>query len=380
VESTAVLFSGTAIIGEIPDSGILPARFRFSQARLPADESPALQLIHQTAIKCWDFMHARATIGCMGIHHKMVLPFAQRSLARLALGLLFLLSFVISAVSISGDKTLAFVHKERALQPGEAILLEAHSARPLKQLAAKAFGRKFPTFAENGNLQWTGLVGIDLETKPGRYTVTLNGIDTGGNSVAARDVLTVIAKKFPTRELTVDEKYVTPPADLLARIQRERERVNGIFASLSPKRFWNGPFRVPVPGKVISAFGKRSVYNGQPRSPHAGTDFRGATGTPIRAPNAGKVVLAANLYYSGNTIILDHGLGLYSYFGHMSAFSVKEGDLVQSGQVIGKVGATGLVTGPHLHWTVRLVGSRIDPLSLVNILGDAGADTSVKPN
>ena len=127
---------------------------------------------------------------------------------------------------------------------------------------------------------------------------------------------------------------------------------------------------VPVPGEVISAFGKRSVYNGQPRSPHRGADFRGATGTPIRAPNAGKVVLASDLYYTGNTVILDHGLGLYSYFGHMSAISVEEGALVQTGEIVGKVGATGLVTGPHLHWTVCLVGVRIDPLSLVDILAN----------
>jgi murein DD-endopeptidase MepM/ murein hydrolase activator NlpD len=122
---------------------------------------------------------------------------------------------------------------------------------------------------------------------------------------------------------------------------------------------------------VISAFGKRTVYNGQPRSPHTGVDFRGAVGTPIRSPNAGRVVLAENIYYSGNTVILDHGLGLYSYFGHMSAFSVKSGDHVETGAIIGKVGATGRATGPHLHWTVRLIMARVDPLSLVKILSNS---------
>jgi murein DD-endopeptidase MepM/ murein hydrolase activator NlpD len=257
----------------------------------------------------------------------------------------------------------------RSLQPGEIVLLEVESSRPLRQLRAVAFGHEFPCYLDGSGPRWTGLVGIDLDTKPGRYAVKVSGSDIDGKPVASEDTLTITAKKFPTRELTVDEKFVNPPASVMARIKEESERVRAIFDAVSVQRYWHGPFRVPVPGPAISEFGKRSIYNGQPRSPHTGTDFQGATGTPIQAPNAGKVVLAANLYYSGNTIILDHGQGLYSYFGHLSAFSVRAGDQVNSGDVVGKVGATGLVTGPHLHWSVRLVGTRVDPLSLISVLG-----------
>jgi murein DD-endopeptidase MepM/ murein hydrolase activator NlpD len=267
------------------------------------------------------------------------------------------------------DEPLILTHKQRSLQPGEVILFESQSSRPLKQMLLKAFSREFPAFSEDGGLNWAALVAIDLDTKPGRYGVELFGVDRDGKHLAGSSVLAVAAKKFPTRRLMVEEKYVSPPADVLARIEAERERVNGIFAATTPERLWQGPFLLPVPGSVISGFGKRSVYNGRPRSPHAGVDFRGAAGTPIRAPNAGIVVLAANLYYSGNTVILDHGLGLYSYLGHMSHFSVREGDRVQSGDIVGKIGATGVVTGPHLHWTVRLIASRIDPLSLVYLFG-----------
>jgi murein DD-endopeptidase MepM/ murein hydrolase activator NlpD len=186
--------------------------------------------------------------------------------------------------------------------------------------------------------------------------------------MTARKSIKVIAKKFPARRLTVDEKFVTPPEETLARIEKERERMSTIFASVTPEKFWGGPFQIPVPGKVISAFGKRNFYNGKPRAPHSGADFEGAAGTAIRAPNAGRVVLAEDLYYSGNTIILDHGLGLYSYLAHLSEFFVKGGDQVKTGELIGKVGATGRVTGPHLHWTVRLIATRVDPLSLVSIL------------
>jgi len=302
----------------------------------------------------------------------MIVPPSISCVGRCANRFIIPLLFFVFALSIraSGaqETSITLIHKERSLQPGEAILLQARSSRPLKQLRAEAFGRVYPAFTEDEGITWTGLVGIDLETKPGRYKVTLLGADEDGKSVATHDMLAVKDKKFPTRELTVEPKYVTPPADVMARINEERVSVDRIFHSTTPKKLWNGSFLLPVPGEVISAFGKRSVYNGQPGSPHRGTDFRGATGTAIKAPNAGKVVLASGLYYTGKTVILDHGLGLYSYFGHMSAVSVKEGAFVQTGEIVGKVGATGMVTGPHLHWTVCLVGVRIDPLSLVDIL------------
>jgi murein DD-endopeptidase MepM/ murein hydrolase activator NlpD len=265
----------------------------------------------------------------------------------------------------------------RSLRPGEIVILHAVSARPLEALRAEAFGREFPFFAEGNGLRWTGLLGIDLETKPGRYAVTLHGKDTAGADIAGRDTLVVAARTFPTRQLTVDEKFVTPPQTELARIREEAERVRAIFDTVTPQRYWRGAFDVPVPGPPISEFGKRNIYNGQPRSPHAGTDFKGASGTPVRAPNAGKVVLAAALYYSGNTVILDHGMGLYSYFGHLSSFSTEQGAVVGTGALLGKVGATGVVTGPHLHWSVRLVGTRVDPMSLLGLLGKKGTAGAV---
>jgi murein DD-endopeptidase MepM/ murein hydrolase activator NlpD len=278
-----------------------------------------------------------------------------------------------SSTGAEADQKLRVLHRERSLQPGEAVLIEAESARPLLRVSTGAFGREFPMMLTEGGLKGTGLLGIDLETQPGRYPLKVTALSADGETFALEETLIVTGKEFPTRRLNVEEKYVSPSPAVLARIRREREMVDAIFASLTPEQIWDGPFRMPVPGAVISEFGKRSIYNGQSRSPHAGVDFRGRTGTPVRAPNAGRVVLAASLYYSGKTIIIDHGMGLYSYFGHMSAFSVKNGEMVRINQVIGKIGATGLVTGPHLHWTVRLAGTRIDPLSLVKVLSGPAA-------
>ena len=274
---------------------------------------------------------------------------------------------VLSALlALSADLTVS--HRARSLQPGEVALLTVESVRPLRQVRVRAFDRWFPAYAATPPLGWSALVGIDLDTKPGRYVVSVTGLDADGKTVTAEYPLAVAPKQFATRRLTVDEKFVSPPPEAVARIQRESARVRTILDGASTDRLWNGPFALPVPGNPISEFGKRSVYNGQPRRPHAGVDFAGAVGTPVRAPNAGKVVLAADLYYSGNTIILDHGQGLYSYFGHLSALLAREGDTIAAGDVVGRVGATGLVTGPHLHWAVWIAGTRVDPLSLVEIL------------
>jgi murein DD-endopeptidase MepM/ murein hydrolase activator NlpD len=111
------------------------------------------------------------------------------------------------------------------------------------------------------------------------------------------------------------------------------------------------------------------VFNGQPRNPHSGADFLSPSGTPIHAPNAGRVMLARELYFSGNTVVIDHGLGLFSLLAHLSAIDVHEGDRVAADQVVGRVGATGRVTGPHLHWAVRAGAARVDPLSVLALLG-----------
>jgi murein DD-endopeptidase MepM/ murein hydrolase activator NlpD len=126
---------------------------------------------------------------------------------------------------------------------------------------------------------------------------------------------------------------------------------------------------MPVPGAATSSFGRRTILNGEPRGQHTGTDFQAAAGTAVVAPNAGRIALAADHYFPGRTIIIDHGLGVYSYLAHLSEFAVAEGAIVARGQRIGLSGATGRVTGPHLHWTMRFGRARVDPLSLVEVLG-----------
>lgn len=259
---------------------------------------------------------------------------------------------------------LAITRQARAVQPGELVVL---TVTTLAAPHVTAFGRQLGAVQRSPD-SWQVLVGIDLDVKPGRYTVQ---VDTGSSPDAphATYPLVVTARKFATRQLKVDEAFVNPPASVMPRITAEAAMQQQIWNSSADVRLWGGSFIAPVPQPANSAFGTRSVFNGQPRSPHSGADFPSPTGTPILAPNAGRVRLAASLYYTGNTVIVDHGMGLMSMFAHLSAIQVREGDMVATGQTLGLVGATGRVTGPHLHWAVRLGPARIDPLSLLATLG-----------
>ncbi|MBI4458868.1 MAG: M23 family metallopeptidase [Acidobacteria bacterium] len=265
---------------------------------------------------------------------------------------------------------MAISHEARALQPGEVVLLTVHSSAPLKSVVGEVFGKEIPFFPDGDATVWKGLIGIDLGASPKTYPVKVAAVRFDGAKLQSPYGLVVKDKQFPTRRITVQEQFVNPPAEELARIQREEKKVSAIFAAASPQRYWEGSFLRPVPGEATSSFGVRSVLNGQPRSPHSGTDFRAPTGTPVAAPSAGKVVLADNLYFSGNVVILDHGWGMYSYFAHLSRSAISAGDSVTAGQIIGYVGATGRVTAPHLHWSLRLAGARVDPLSLLAVLPD----------
>jgi murein DD-endopeptidase MepM/ murein hydrolase activator NlpD len=176
---------------------------------------------------------------------------------------------------------------------------------------------------------------------------------------------------YPTESLTVDSKYVAPSKADLARIEKDQKRAGAAFALRTARRFAL-PLGAPMPPippnsslPVGGRFGARRVFNGEARSPHGGTDFKAAAGTPVLAVAPGKVVVAEEQYYAGKAVFVDHGDGLISMVFHLSAVAVREGDVVGAGQALGKVGATGRVTGPHLHFALRWRGRRIDPAALL---------------
>ncbi len=276
------------------------------------------------------------------------------------LALLVMLSAVAPApITISA--------KSRSVQPGEIVVLAIRGPEAADHVRIRAFDRDVAAFAD-GDHGWRAIVGIDLDVKPGTYAVT---VESGSGTSRARASYDLIVKPrvFRTRRLTVNEAFVTPPPSEQERIDREAKLLAGVWSAPAAERLWTDPFVRPVPQEANSAFGTRSIFNGKPRNAHGGADFLSPAGTPIHAPGAGRIVIARNLYFSGNTIVIDHGLGLFSMLAHLSAIDVQEGDLVTTRQLLGRVGATGRVTGPHLHWAVRASGARVDPLSLLAMLG-----------
>lgn len=271
---------------------------------------------------------------------------------------------------------LTIAMSARALQPGELIVVRiderAQSAAThadvinLTDVRVAVFGKTVAAFADRG--AWTAVVGIDLEQHPGGYTLTASA-RRGPIEIEASQPLVVLPKRFATRTLTVSPEFVNPPPEAAARIAADAERLNDVYAHSADAPLWRRPFVPPVPQSANSRFGQRSRFNGELRSPHAGTDFMSPAGTPVKAPSAGRVVVARDLYFTGNTVVIDHGLGVFSLFAHMSSIGVHEGDVVKTGDVVGEVGATGRVTGPHLHWAVRLAGARVDPLLFLSALG-----------
>jgi murein DD-endopeptidase MepM/ murein hydrolase activator NlpD len=209
------------------------------------------------------------------------------------------------------------------------------------------------------------VVGIPLNVEPGTRHVTIDA-STG----SYRHNFTVVEKAYPEQHITIaNQQMVTPAARNLERIRREAASMRAQYRRFEPlaEPVQQSPFPMlqPVQGIVSSEFGLRRFYNGEARRPHSGLDIAAAEGTPIVAPAAGRVTLTGDFYFNGNTIFLDHGSGLITMGCHMSKIEVVQGQQVKRGQIIGRVGATGRATGPHLHWSVYLNAERVDPRAAI---------------
>lgn len=274
-----------------------------------------------------------------------------------------------------GQPTLTTAVFARAMQPGEVVRLDVTCVCDGAQPTATAFDTNIALALIPGGDVWRGLIGIDVDTRPGVYPVRIAVSRPAQPPITTTADLPVSAKRFLTRRLRVADDFVDPLAGDLSRIARDAERLEALFKAVTPHA-GDAPFLPPVTDPAITNFGVRSFFNRQPRSPHGGIDYRSPAGTPVAAPGAGRIVLADDLFFTGHTVIIDHGLGLYSVFAHFSTITVVDGDRVPRGAIVGLVGATGRVTGPHLHWGVRLHGARVDPLSLLVALGAPPAGTS----
>jgi murein DD-endopeptidase MepM/ murein hydrolase activator NlpD len=259
---------------------------------------------------------------------------------------------------------------------GTLLLAEIRSEKPLGEVRGRWNDRDVPFWQERGEKTGAAsgdvrnaLLGVDLEKAAGKYEFMVAGHLQGGEPVSCRAVVEVTEGHFATESLTVKKQFVEPNPEQEARAEAETKRLREIYDRVTPERLWNGKFRMPLVGDFKgSNFGKRRILNGRAGSPHSGVDFPAPTGTPVHAAQKGRVVLAEELYFSGNTVIVDHGLGIYTFYCHFSEIDAKVGDEVEAGTVLGKVGATGRVTGPHLHWGLQVEHARVNALDIVKVL------------
>jgi murein DD-endopeptidase MepM/ murein hydrolase activator NlpD len=223
-------------------------------------------------------------------------------------------------------------------------------------LAPTARWGEQPLAVVRDNGRWFALLGIPLNTLPGELEIRVFSGSTAGNRVVPVGI-----RNYPEQRLTLrNQNMVEPNAVELARIDREKEVTDAIKRSFSPSAP-DTAFAPPANGRLSSRFGLRRVFNGQPRAPHGGLDFAVPAGTPVRAPADGTVVNTGNYFFNGNTVLVDHGQGLISAYMHLSKISVSYGQRVKQGEILGNVGATGRATGPHLHWSVILNNTPVDP-------------------
>lgn len=249
------------------------------------------------------------------------------------------------------------------LAQGQVLLVTVPAADADAPLVAELQGRRFRLYRlEPG--RFAGLIAADMGLKPDRYALLVR---TGDGRERERLDLEVVSAAFGRQELTLPKDKVTLDAETLARVEREQQVLLGAMAPVTDAPLWRGGFVVPVEGEVKRTFGLNRVINGEQRSPHSGEDISAPRGAPVVAANHGRVVLAGDYFFSGKSLIVDHGLGVYTMYFHLDEIKAALGDEVEKGALIGTVGATGRATGPHLHWGARINGARVNPFSLIEV-------------
>ena len=282
----------------------------------------------------------------------------QHPVARNKIAFFFFMILLIASSPDSADADSTMKVKQ-----GGIAHLSISPGPSVDSVSGEYRGQVIPFFeTENGT--YTALVGIDFAQKKGTqsFVVTWTQAEKKGRQDFK---LEIDSAAFGVQKLTLPKGKVDLDPPTLARVNKEQALVKSAFAHSQNKKLWQGAFIVPVEGTKQGTFGRRRIINGQARNAHTGEDISAVEGTPIMATNHGRVALVGDFFFNGKSVIIDHGLGLFSMYFHLLDVAVAEGDSVKRADVIGRVGQTGRVTGPHLHWGMRLNEARIDPFALV---------------
>lgn len=256
-----------------------------------------------------------------------------------------------------------------APKEGHAFSIQLHE-RPTGRVPVAVegtFAGRIVRFARYGPRdRWLGMAAVPIgQSDPAVLTLRMRFEDGAVHEQTVR--LPVEATVFPSSSLRVDPRYSSPPPEVLERIRRESELVREMLTTVTPDWRLDAPFQPPRPMDVTAVFGQARMFNGELRSRHTGVDLRGRPGAPVHAAGSGRVAFAGELYFAGNAVYVDHGLGVYTGYFHLSEISVERGQEVRRGALLGRAGATGRVTGPHLHWYLSIDGVALDASSLLGM-------------
>lgn len=267
------------------------------------------------------------------------------------------LIFILLFIPLSG--AIEVTLKPDILKQGDVLVISITA--PDGNLQGTFMDKRLHFFKTEPD-NYMALVGIDMKAIFGEYPLTL----FYDNKKIVERYIKISQAFFGVQRLTLPKDKVDLTPEILKRVTIEQTRLSALWPVINEK-LWKGRFIMPVNSSITSAFGMKRIINKEERSPHSGIDIKADEGTPIAAPNNGRVALIDDQFFGGKTIVIDHGYGIYSIFNHLSKIAVSDGQLVKRGNIIGHTGSTGRATGPNLHWGVRLQGERINPVSLVNL-------------
>jgi len=253
---------------------------------------------------------------------------------------------------------------------GAPVLFQVKPSTKLGSLTGTWLGHQVTFNYDEASKTWFALAGVSFETNPGKYTLELKGETAKSKAEQTFQHAFIVGRaQYPKIkvQLAVEKKFTEPNPEQQAQIAEGVKIKEDYLSRVTPELKWQGDFAAPVDASTSDVFGSQRIFNGVAQRPHFGLDFRVHTGTPVAAMNDGTVLLARFLYFEGNCVVIDHGLGLLTLYFHLSEFRVKEGDTVKRGQIIGLSGGTGRATGPHLHVAVRWQGTYLDPARLLQL-------------
>jgi murein DD-endopeptidase MepM/ murein hydrolase activator NlpD len=285
-----------------------------------------------------------------------------------------LLSVFLSILLLSG--TAFAKQKEVSLKvswfpkkvgQGDICVVKVLVPRGTRSLTGEFQEKKLSFYKVKKGRLFRTLIGIDMETDPGIYKLVILAKSRSGRVVKGRYHIRIKEKDFGEQRLILPEEMVELDEETLKQVEEEGKKVKEIWIKERSDRLWRGKFIKPLDGEITSPFGVRRILNELPRNRHNGVDLEAEMGEEILSSNAGIVVLVDELFFSGKSVVVDHGRGLYTMYFHLSRIDVEEGQRVKKGEILGLAGSTGRSTGPHLHWGVRLHGARVDPLSLLRL-------------